>query len=74
MLSWFSIPYPDCRCDKPNNFTNKFTHAVPYNRGANPQIDFAKFSEKLHEIEKFLDRRGRAPGAPPLDTPLLLFQ
>ena len=34
---------------------------------------FAKFSEKLHEIEKSLDRRGggvRMPGAPPLDPPM----
>ena len=35
-----------------------------------PTYDFAKFSEKLHEIEKILGRRGRDVGAPPLDPPL----
>ena len=42
----------------------------PVGGGANPRgaptYDFVKFSEKLHEIEKILGRRGgRAPGAPP---------
>ena len=33
---------------------------------------FAKFSEKLHEIEKSLDcRGGSVPGAPPLDPPMI---
>ena len=45
--------------------------------GANPpgrgcRQKFPKISEKLHEIEKILDRRGGgAPGASPLDPPLL---
>ena len=30
-----------------------------------PTYDFAKFSEKLHEIKKILGRRGRVPGVPP---------
>ena len=34
--------------------------------GGAATYDFAKFREKLHEIEKILGRRGgRAPGAPP---------
>ena len=38
----------------------------PSREGA-PTYYFAKFSEKMHEIKKILDRRGgRAPGAPPL--------
>ena len=36
--------------------------------GGTPTYDFAKFSEKLHEIEKILGCRG---GGPPLDPPLL---
>ena len=31
--------------------------------GGAPTYDFVKLSEKLHEIEKILGRRGRAPGA-----------
>ena len=39
--------------------------------GGKPTYDFAKFCQKLHEIEKILGRRGRrAPGAPPLNPPL----
>ena len=59
-------PYPDF-------FPNKKSGAdlgFPVGRGANPPgaptYDFVKFSEKLHEIEKILVRRG----APPLDPPL----
>ena len=41
-------------------------------RGGAPTYDFVKFSKKLHEIEKNLGRRGgRAPGAPPLNPPLV---
>ena len=38
-----------------------------------PTYYFPKFSEKLHEIEKILDRRGGAcrERPPPLDPPLL---
>ena len=44
--------------------------AKPLGRGA-PTYDFVKFSEKLHEIEKILDRKGGgAPGAPPLNPSL----
>ena len=35
--------------------------------GGAPRYDFAKFSEKLHEIEKIF---GRRRDAPPLDPPL----
>ena len=48
----------------------------PVGGGANPSggaptYDFAKFCEKLYEIEKILGRRGgRAPEAPPLNPPL----
>ena len=49
----------------------------PVGGGTNPPrgastYNFAKFSEKLHEIEKILVRReeGRALRAPPLDPPL----
>ena len=42
--------------------------------GANPRgeptYDFARFSEKLHEIENILVRRGDTPEKPPLDPPL----
>ena len=41
----------------------------PY-RGA-PTYDFAKFCEKLHEIEKILGRRGAGAGHAPLNPPLL---
>ena len=43
---------------------------IPHRRGRQlsggaPTYDFAKFCEKLHEIEKILGRRGvRAGGAP----------
>ena len=40
--------------------------------GGAPTYDFAKFCEKLHEIEKILGRRegARARGASPLNPPL----
>ena len=38
-------------------------------RGA-PTYDFVKFSEKLHEIKKILDRRGAPPPNPPLQVDL----
>ena len=58
-----------------NSFT-KAAAAFPIRGDANPRgegaptYDFAKFSEKLHKLEKILGRRG-APGEPPLDPPLL---
>ena len=42
--------------------------------GGAPTYDFAKFCEKLHEIEKILGRGeggDRARGVPPLNPPLL---
>ena len=41
-------------------------YRIPRRRGRQPSggaptYDFAKFSEKLHEIEKILGRRGGAP-------------
>ena len=39
-------------------------------RGRQPTI-LPKFSKKLHEIAKML---GGAPGAPPLDPPLLIYE
>ena len=38
--------------------------------GGMPTYDFAKFSEKMHEIEKILGHRGggHVPGAPPKST------
>ena len=47
-----------------------------------PTYDFAKFSEKLHDIEKILDRRGDAGSAPhrsatdsfALKSPFVLFK
>ena len=33
--------------------------------GGAPTYDFAKFCEKLHEIEKILGRGGGAPATPP---------
>ena len=42
-----------------------------------PTYDFAKFCEKLHEIEKILGRGGgggRTPGTLPLNPPLLHIQ
>ena len=66
-----------------------FTITVVYvqNSGADPTFpvggapgqgatyNFAKISEKLHEIEKSLGRRGgRAPWAPPpSDSPLIFY-
>ena len=50
----------------------------PVGGGANPPggvptYDFAKFCEKLHEIEKISGRRGGlVPGAPPLNPPLVI--
>ena len=45
----------------------------PGEEGA-PTYDFAKFREKLHEIETILGcRGGRVPGAPPLNPPLTWF-
>ena len=41
-------------------------------RGA-PTYDFAKCSQKLHEIEIIWTPRGRASLAPPLDPPMTLF-
>ena len=38
-------------------------------RGEAPTYDFAKFCEKLHEIEKFLGRRGGARRVRPLLNP-----
>ena len=35
-----------------------------------PTYDFAKFSEKLHEIENILGRRGRTTPHPPHPAPL----
>ena len=57
-----------------------FTKIIPYHwriqPGADPEFsvggvakyDFAKFSNRLHEIEKNLDSRGWTPGVP-LDPP-----
>ena len=33
--------------------------------GGAPTYDFVKFSEKLHEIKKIMDRRGARRGCPP---------
>ena len=38
-----------------------------------PTYDFAKFGEKLYEIEKILGRRGARAGVAPLNPPLLLI-
>ena len=38
--------------------------------GGAPTYDFAKFSQKLHEIERIWAPRGGASLAPPLDPPL----
>ena len=38
-----------------------------------PKYDFAKFSEKLHEIEKILSLGGRTPLDPPLPTHCLII-
>ena len=51
---------------------------IPPGEGTNPPegaptYDFAKISEKLHEIDKMLGGEavgGEAPGAPPLNPPL----
>ena len=43
--------------------------STPQRRGA-PTYDFAKFSQKLHEIERIWTPRGHASLAPPLDPPL----
>ena len=43
---------------------------APTPRGA-PTYDLAKFSQKLHEIERIWTRGVRVPRAPPLDPPLL---
>ena len=49
---------------------------IPRRRGRQPSergvltYDFAKFSQKLHEMRKFWAIGGHVPGAPPLD-PLL---
>ena len=68
-----------------NSFRLKYTRGgsrVPCRGGANiqyanklytPTYDFAKFSEKLHEIEKILGRRGRVPGPPPWGPPLYIM-
>ena len=40
--------------------------------GGAPTYDFAKFREKLHDIEKILGRGGGCmPGAPPPNPPLV---
>ena len=41
--------------------------------GGTPTYDFAKFCEKLHEIEKMLGRRGACAGCAPLNPPLTIF-
>ena len=40
--------------------------------GGAPTYDFVKFSEKLHEIEKILGRRGARAGCAPLNLPLMM--
>ena len=46
--------------------------ANPRGGGGAPTYDFVKSSEKLHEIEKILDRRGACTGcAPPLNPSLV---
>ena len=52
-------------------FRTKLRGWHPPSAGADPGYDFAKFCEKLHEIENILDRRGCAPRAPPLNPPLV---
>ena len=42
----------------------------PGDGGGAPTYDFAKFCEKLHEIEKIVGHGGRSPGVPPLNPPL----
>ena len=44
---------------------------APTPRGVVPTYDFAKFSQKLHEIERIW-APGGASLAPPLDPPLLI--
>ena len=45
---------------------------VPTPQGGAPTYDFAKFSQKLHEIERIWAPRGGArPLHPPLDPPLV---
>ena len=44
---------------------------APTPQGGAPTYDFAKFSQKLHEIERiWAPRGGRASLAPPLDPPM----
>ena len=40
--------------------------------GGAPTYDFAKFSQKLHEIERIWAPGGARPSRPPLDPPLLV--
>ena len=50
-----------------------FTIGGGTNPGGAPTYDFAKISEKVHEIENILGRRrGRPPGRPPWDLRLVL--
>ena len=42
--------------------------------GGVPTYDFAKFCEKLHEIEKMLGRRGSVRRGRPQDPPLGSYQ
>ena len=47
---------------------------APTPQGGTPTYDFAKFSQKLHEIERiWAPGGGRASLAPPLDPPLIGF-
>ena len=40
--------------------------------GGAPTYHFAKFSQKLHEIERIWARGGARPSRPPLDPPVLI--
>ena len=45
---------------------------APTPQGGAPTYDFARISQKLHEIERiWTPRGGRASPAPPLDPPLI---
>ena len=56
------------------DFHNRGGYRIPHRRGCQPYrgptYDFAKFSKKLHEIEKILVCMGVHTGGAPLDLPL----
>ena len=69
----FELTIPDLynwECTSRGRSRNPCRRGRQPSRGV-PTYYFAKFCEKLHEIEKIFGRRGGHAGAPPLSLPLI---